>query len=825
MPSWDLTLVDHKGKYITTHHQNVSSSTDHTTFIEGRTSNAHTWHFSKYEDETQSKSDWVCQFGKCFPTLAAFAAPPHTILTVFLRAEFQAGALRFSSDLDDTFIQTMPQSPACQLTSRTKLPYSDDSRHYFILLRNGDTIDFVNKSARIRVNFDPTATGPDVEVESSGPGPAAIKIKDEQDADAETDDETVSSPAKPRFKTEAEESQHVYSTSRENQSPTPRPAIRDSQIIKDTPNRQRFRSQHASTVPESLPLENPQFDQPGPAFTSDTQDRPLSDLPDVNTGDLPDTSPNNHANFFELHGNGAESPCRTMNSSIGHEVDRVVENLNESNPPSKAPTPENASGKDHRSTVPPKGYRLSTELSTDVLNPPARSSQDVTKDETTVCKKSADIAQADVDLVRETPADGAVDVRMDGTATRTAEHSSHEVIDVGVEDDVIHEVNDESHEPDVAPANDETHGDNGPDEHEVTIVVADAPTPIATDQKQATGSAKNKRKKVKDVGSAAHASKRAKFADDLEQDEQNFASATPASTASRRTSSGRKDADKSTPSASAPRRSSIRRKSLDNDIPPSTVSRRVSERHRSTESEHASPIPVSPSLQGRRYAGPPPRILFSNTKIIERDALMKFLKKHNAQPAELATAKGSNFLCVGTGELLKTPKLLHSLTQGKTIVTDDWITRSSKVGFLLDPSDFLPKELHDTMHQDRSQLLSGQIIYVTPALRKIYNKGWDDVQAIIRQAGATDPLVGPLAAHDTDAITLYLGTEKDDAVAAELQEFDVTVYKKDILGASIVRGHLILDDETLELPQVDVVEKKTQPQAKSTRRGRRTKKN
>ncbi|CAD0088835.1 unnamed protein product [Aureobasidium mustum] len=185
--------------------------------------------------------------------------------------------------------------------------------------------------------------------------------------------------------------------------------------------------------------------------------------------------------------------------------------------------------------------------------------------------------------------------------------------------------------------------------------------------------------------------------------------------------------------------------------------------------------------------------------------------------------KSANFLCVGPGQLLKTPKLLHSLTSGKTIVTDVWVSQSVASEFLLDTIEFLPEELKATKHLDRTNIFTDQVIYVTAAQRQAYQKGWDDVVAIIKQAGGTNPLTGPLSKLDTSSITLYLGADKDDDVAAKLQEQGETVYKKDILGASIVQGELVLD-ESLELPPVEKESKATKAEPKSVKKGGRKKK-
>lgn len=83
-------------------------------------------------------------------------------------------------------------------------------------------------------------------------------------------------------------------------------------------------------------------------------------------------------------------------------------------------------------------------------------------------------------------------------------------------------------------------------------------------------------------------------------------------------------------------------------------------------------------------------------------------------------------------------------------------------------------------------------------------------------------MTGPLSKLDTSSITLYLGADKNDDVAAKLQEQGEKVYKKDILGASIVHGELLFD-ESLELPQVELVSK-TKAEPKSAKKGGRKKK-
>ncbi|KAI5256802.1 hypothetical protein E4T42_01373 [Aureobasidium subglaciale] len=765
MASWILTLIGSDGKTIASQSQEVDSLTRETIFVEEASNGA--LKLTKYFDKTQVRYDWVCQF------------------------EFEGGAIKFSSDVVDTEI--VPISPAHQLLSRVSLPFSADDRHYFVLLRNGDAIEFEHKRFRIEVSFDPT--GLDVQVESSGPGVDSRKIKRERikeeddsgddDTDDDTDDEDVQPPMNARRDMSAEESQHMFSTSRENLSPTPRPVTRESQIVKETPNRRRIRSQQESIIPESIPLNEPLSPRSESAPNGDGFEGPVDVLPDIHTGELPNTSPSEVLQFRI-----PSQRTLSVNDSITvEEVGTLVSNLNGSNPPSQVPPPDSPPKKKSRlSSFPSQLYEES------LIEEPL---EDTTSPEPQAIPPSVEPAINEPESTAS-PIDIINDQITNNNQPATAEDA----------DDIALTV------PSPAllqqPSAENTDGDD---------TAAAAPSPISPqgEVKTATNRPGRKRKTVLDSASVTSSIKRAKIIGGTV----STTEATPTGTASKRGSGRSKGLE--TPSGSAPTRSSSRRKSLDEDPTPNTISKRVSNRHKSIDSERAPS--GSPSVIGRQYTGDAPIIIFSNTKTHERSQLMKFLKAQGASRTE--DIKLANFLCVGHGELLKTPKLLHSLTLGKTIVTDDWVSRSVDAGMLLETSDFLPEELKATSHHDRTAIFTDEIIYVTPIQRLAYKKGWDDVMAIVRQAGGTNPLTGPLSKLDTSTITIYIGADKDDDVAAELQDQDVKVYKKDILGASIVQGELVLDEE-MELPSMEVTvktEAKTVKQEpKSEKRSGRKKK-
>ncbi|KAI5206143.1 hypothetical protein E4T39_02669 [Aureobasidium subglaciale] len=740
MPSWTLTLIGSDGKTIASQTQEVDSLTRETVFVEEAPNG--TLKFTKYFDKTQVRYDWYM-------------------------TEFDGGAIKFSSDVVDTEI--VPISPVHQLLARVSLPFSADDKHYFVLLRDGDVVEFEQKSVRIGVSFD--STGLDVQVESSGPGAnRRVKregIKEEDDSsDDETDDETndedVQPPMNARRDTSAEESQHMFSTSRENLSPTPRPVTRESQIVKETPNRRRIRSQHESIVPESLPLEQPLSPQSGSASNTDTFDGPVDALPDIDTGELPDTSPARTAHF-------RVPTQRTLSPNESFTVEQVGElltNLNGSNPPSQVPRSDTSPTKKSRPSPFPsqlyEGSPIEEPLETATLSEPQ---------------------------AMPLSTEPAI-VEAENTTSPT------EIINDQIKSNIQSTENEDAEDPTPAvpssvlaqqPSAEHMDSDD-------TTTAAPSPDSSHAEVKTTANRPGRKRKTAADSASITSSTKRARIVEEAA----STTEATPTSTASKNGSA--RSNGLSTPSGSASIRSSSRRRSLDEDPAPNTISRRVSNRHKSIDNERAPSD--SPTVTGRQYTGDAPIIIFSNTTVNKRAQDMKRLKAQGATQTD--DIKLANFLCVGHGELLKTPKLLHSLTLGKTIVTDDWVSRSVEAGMLLETSAFLPEELKATSHLDRTTLFTHEVIYVTPAQRLAYKKGWDDVMAIVRQAGGTNPLTGPLSKLDTSTITLYIGADKDDDVTAELQDKGETVYKKDILGASIVQGELV-SEKDMELPTLAVV--------------------
>ncbi|KAK5172458.1 hypothetical protein LTR04_003956 [Oleoguttula sp. CCFEE 6159] len=213
------------------------------------------------------------------------------------------------------------------------------------------------------------------------------------------------------------------------------------------------------------------------------------------------------------------------------------------------------------------------------------------------------------------------------------------------------------------------------------------------------------------------------------------------------------------------------------------------------------------STQPTVYQGPAPVIVFSNSSIPKLPALMKFLRSQSASVADTVTERGSNFLCVGKGEVKTTGKLLLSLAFGKTIVTDEWVSKSSDAKKLLHPARFFPKDdnLAQVPPENRSELMTQKTLYFTPSLKKDYGGGFKEIEKIAKAVGAArviskPPRELPAVSNGTsEHETVVLALEHGDSEVSALSEKGWKCYRKELLSNSILRGHLDLASDEFKI--------------------------
>ncbi|KAJ9665300.1 hypothetical protein H2201_004592 [Coniosporium apollinis] len=251
---------------------------------------------------------------------------------------------------------------------------------------------------------------------------------------------------------------------------------------------------------------------------------------------------------------------------------------------------------------------------------------------------------------------------------------------------------------------------------------------------------------------------------------------------------------------------------------------------RTPSSTVSSTAPNVPPTAGR-YSGPPPRVVFSNTKLPEMPGYMKSFEKQGGTRVNSVTETGCNFLCVGTGKLVKTGKLLLSIAYGKQIVTDSWIKQSSQAGHLLDPQSFLPADterekewgfrMSDAVGIDRRHLFAGKRLYVTPSLKKYYGKkdngsGYKEMEEVARVAGADRMVSMPARDLRRNDNTIIFALENGDLDGSKLNEDGNRCYHMDLLSISILRGRLDLESDEFLITPSSSQPKKTPKRKRSS---------
>ena len=210
-----------------------------------------------------------------------------------------------------------------------------------------------------------------------------------------------------------------------------------------------------------------------------------------------------------------------------------------------------------------------------------------------------------------------------------------------------------------------------------------------------------------------------------------------------------------------------------------------------------------------RYHGPAPRIVFSKSTIPEQSKLLTFLRTHGAKKMDTVNDQ-ANMLCVGNGELKRTSKLVLAASQGKAIVTDQWVTDSFQADHLLDIASYFPhdpqreKEWRFSLKEavDRGRLaqtsssnpppFDGWTIYFTANLVRDSKEAASELQAMARAQGAqTYMRRRPSIAFDAvfSTKTLVVGLEHDTDEPA-LVELGWPWYSRDIVALSILRGRV-----------------------------------
>ncbi|MCJ1366730.1 hypothetical protein MMC16_005860 [Acarospora aff. strigata] len=206
------------------------------------------------------------------------------------------------------------------------------------------------------------------------------------------------------------------------------------------------------------------------------------------------------------------------------------------------------------------------------------------------------------------------------------------------------------------------------------------------------------------------------------------------------------------------------------------------------------------ALNGTLYNGPPPCILFSNSKVDEKPQLIKFLNHRGGR--KVTAVDDCTMLCVGPGELKKTSKLLLAVASGKDIVRDKWLVDSAKQGRLLDPTPYWAEDpgredewgtkLEAAVARGKACVkpFTGRTVHFTPTLKRELGSGFTELKEVALLAGAAAVYAKlPPKGADPDADTLVLASQHGND-ASIVRQSGWNCYNKDIISLGVLHGRL-----------------------------------
>ncbi|GAB7365761.1 hypothetical protein MBLNU230_g7096t1 [Neophaeotheca triangularis] len=194
-----------------------------------------------------------------------------------------------------------------------------------------------------------------------------------------------------------------------------------------------------------------------------------------------------------------------------------------------------------------------------------------------------------------------------------------------------------------------------------------------------------------------------------------------------------------------------------------------------------------------------------------------WLDTKGVQVVEDVPSKRTHFICiVAHGDLKATAKVLRTLVSGRPVVTEGWLVDSKAEGAFLDPAGYVHEALTDTQELDRSQLFKGTELFFTEMAKEAYGfSGWKSIEALGKSAGAKSVDHGkaakgvtPRGAKRGASNIIFIGLADDPDAATLRDEHDRTVYHKDLLRQSIMRGAVDLDSAEFKLELATATAKK-----------------
>jgi hypothetical protein len=182
------------------------------------------------------------------------------------------------------------------------------------------------------------------------------------------------------------------------------------------------------------------------------------------------------------------------------------------------------------------------------------------------------------------------------------------------------------------------------------------------------------------------------------------------------------------------------------------------------------------------------------------------------------TINDATVLCIPSGPVKKTGKLVMAVAKGIDIVTEKWMADSRRLGRFPSLGQYLPHDgvqqrawrcnLRDAIHRGKkglTHLLSGTTVYLTKELRRSLGNLEQEISQIawILGAEAVERRLPALKDKDTLSQTgvLVIGV-RNDPQGGLVGRLGQVLFNKDILTMAALRGRLERDSEefVIEVP-------------------------
>lgn len=215
----------------------------------------------------------------------------------------------------------------------------------------------------------------------------------------------------------------------------------------------------------------------------------------------------------------------------------------------------------------------------------------------------------------------------------------------------------------------------------------------------------------------------------------------------------------------------------------------------------------------KAYKGPALKVLVSGSTTVDgkKNAMASFRSFGGSVTKSI---KNADVLCVSSGALKKTTKLVMAIALGKYVVDERWLDESHRKRTLLDPVTFIPKDsehecewgfdLKAAIVRGRSglgSLLGATSFYFTRQLKSDLGANFKDFCKIAEVLGAEDMGINLPRNGSTGGTVLVIGVDNDPQ-APILRGLGARLHEKDLLVMGVLRGRIDLEsnDFVIEAP-------------------------